>query len=549
VIPQLFLIAVATFASEDLTCIATGVLVAQGKLSFLDGVLACFAGILAGDVLLFLTGRIAGARALRWRPFARFLTPERVARGAEWLERKGVAVVFLSRFTPGLRLPTYFAAGMLPTRASSFLLYFLIASAIWTPVAVGVAAVFGEEVLHAIFVRRGETLAAFAITFGIVLLIFRGITPLLRAVHWRRLSSTAGRLVRWEFWPPWASYLPLAPYLLFLAVRHRSLTLFTAANPGIPTGGFAGESKSGILSHLQKVDNAVAPFTVLPASLDRSERIVEVQRFGLPVVLKPDIGERGVGVSIARTEAELEGCLKAAPGDTIVQQYVPGVEFGVFYYRYPHESRGRISSITEKRFPIVVGDGRHSLRELILRDPRAGLLVHVYEKLCKRSLDEAPSAGEVVQLVEIGSHCRGAVFLDGSHLKTPELEDAIDRVSQAHPGFYFGRFDIRAPSAEAFRRGEFRVIELNGVSAEATHIYDPSVSVLEAYRVMCRHWCVAFEIGAANRARGFSPTGWRAFVRLAVRCGSSPKKRSPSGRANSELRSLHGRSNVHRATG
>ena len=49
------------------------------------------------------------------------------------------------------------------------------------------------------------------------------------------------------------------------------------------------------------------------------------------------------------------------------------------------------------------------------------------------------------------------------------------------------------------------MIELNGVSAEATHIYDPATSVLEAYRVLFRQWRLAFEIGALNRDRDARP--------------------------------------------
>ncbi len=52
---------------------------------------------------------------------------------------------------------------------------------------------------------------------------------------------------------------------------------------------------------------------------------------------------------------------------------------------------------------------------------------------------------------ELGSHCRGSVFLDGGRLATPALEAGIDRISQAHPGFVFGRFDIRADSVESCR--------------------------------------------------------------------------------------------------
>ena len=93
----------------------------------------------------------------------------------------------------------------------------------------------------------------------------------------------------------------MAPYILFLAIRHRSLTLFTAANPGIPSGGFVGESKSAILGHLSPVPE----FAVLREELSADARFRAVKEFlsvhGLsyPIVLKPDIGERGTGVVIA----------------------------------------------------------------------------------------------------------------------------------------------------------------------------------------------------------------------------------------------------------
>src|SRR5439155_25073244 len=109
------------------------------------------------------------------------------------------------------------------------------------------------------------------------------------------------------------------------------------------------------------------------------------------------------------------------------------------------------------------------------------------------------------KLAEIGSHCRGAIFVDASSSKTGALERAIDRVAKSHSGFYFGRFDVRTPSVSALQQGEFTVLELNGVGAEATHIYDPLASLSEAYRVMRKHWRIAFEIGAENRQRGALP--------------------------------------------
>jgi membrane protein DedA with SNARE-associated domain len=524
---QLLLIALATLASEDLTCIATGVLIAQGQLGFVEGTAACLAGIFAGDMLLFLAGRIAGARALRWPPMARFLTPERVARGAEWLSRRGLVVVFLSRFTPGFRLPTYFAAGLLPTRMAAFAGFFLLASALWTPLIVGASAVFGEELLVALFARQYQGLAAFGVVFAVLIVAARLVRPLLDPSGRRRLAGFLKRKVQWEFWPAWAAYLPLAPYFIYLVIRHRSTTLFTSANPGIFSGGFVGESKSEILRHLSRVEDAVAEFDVIPASLDPAHRLAQAMRFmadaGLayPIVLKPDVGQRGAGVAVVRSPAELEAYLRGATGDTIVQRHVAGEEFGVFYYRYPHESRGRISSITHKRFPAVAGDGRRTLGELILDDPRAVCMSAAYERVARRPLDSVPAAGERVQLVELGSHCRGAVFADARGLNTPALEEAVERVSRAHPGFFFGRFDVRSPSIEGFREGRFLVLELNGVSGEAAHVYDPAVSIVEAYRTMARQWRIAFEIGSANRALGAQPMRLADFIALIAGGGAA----------------------------
>ena len=234
-----------------------------------------------------------------------------------------------------------------------------------------------------------------------------------------------------------------------------------------------------------------------------------------PVVLKPDAGQRGAGVAVIRSEGELATYLRRAPGPTIIQEYVAGAEFGVFYYRYPDQEKGQIFSVTDKRFPVVVGDGTSTLEQLILKDKRAVCMARFYLGKQKDRLWDTPAPGEPVQLVELGTHCRGAIFLDGAAVKTPALEEAIDRVSRSFAGFYFGRFDIRTPSVEDFKQGKnFKVIELNGVTSEATHIYDPANGLLTAYQTLCQQWRIAFEIGAQNRARGVQPTPVRTLVRL-----------------------------------
>src|SRR6202000_2621432 len=114
----------------------------------------------------------------------------------------------------------------------------------------------------------------------------------------------------------------------------------------------------------------------------------------LPVVVKPDAGQRGSGVSIIRSLEQLQEYLMRTPFPVIVQQYIPGEEYGVFYYRYPVEDRGRIFSVTEKRMPVLVGDGKRTLEELILADDRAVCMADFYLHKNSERIQEVPGMGE-----------------------------------------------------------------------------------------------------------------------------------------------------------
>ena len=155
------------------------------------------------------------------------------------------------------------------------------------------------------------------------------------------------------------------------------------------------------------------------------------------------------------------------------------------------------------------------LEELILAGPnRAVCMADFYLRKNAERIQTYRRWAEEVQLVEIGTHCRGAIFLDGGDTITPELEAVIDQIAQSFDGFYFGRFDIRVPSRQDFMAGRnLKIIELNGVTSEATHIYDPTMSLVNAYRVLFQQWRIAFEIGHFNRARGFRVTPVRELLR------------------------------------
>ena len=517
VVTVLGLLALATLVSEDLACISGGLFVAAGKLAFWPVVAACFTGIFMGDLLLVAAGWWGGRKALAAWPLRAWVSAEAVARAERWFARRGAYLILVSRFVPGTRLPTYVAAGILRVPLVKFVPWFVLACALWTPLLVGAAAFAGQAALG--WLARWSEASGVLLAAGVVawVLVKTGV----RLATWRgrRLwLSSWRRFSRWEFWPMWAVYPPVVVYGVWLAIRHRSFTVFTAANPGIGAGGgLVGESKSEILEGLAGAGERIAAWTVVAGgAVDERMRVVSdfTAAHGYPVVLKPDVGERGAGVVIARDESDVARVLAEEPGALIAQAYVPGVEYGVFYYRHPEAARGEVLAITDKRMLHVTGDGRRTLETLILADERAVCMAAFFVKKFGARLDEVPAAGERVGLTELGTHSRGALFLDGSHLITPELHTEVERVSQTFEGFYFGRYDVRAASEEAFCRGEFKVIELNGLTSEATSIYDPRHSVWFGWGMLCRQWRLAFEIGAANRAKGARGLAIREILRL-----------------------------------
>lgn len=502
-------IILATFVSEDLTCIAAGLLAASGQLAPWTAIPAAGAGIFLGDLGLYAIGRTIGRRALTRAPIAWFVHDEDVAQSQAWFEHRGPAVILLGRFVPGSRLPTYFAAGVVGIDFWRFALYAAVAVALWAPLLGGGAMLLGQRVLPLVELYELYILPAILVLALAMVLVTKFLVPAFTWRGRRMVLSRWRRLTHWEFWPPWVFYVPVLVHVLWLALRHRSLTLFTAVNPSIPAGGFIGESKSAILGGLTAHPRFVARTALIPAVLPPAEKVraarefMQSERLDWPVVLKPDAGQRGSGVAVVRSQDELEAYLGAIRADAVVQEHCQGAEFGVFYFRYPEAERGEIFAITTKHFPEVVGDGHATLERLILADERAVCMARFFLERHASRLWDVPAAGERVPLGEIGNHCRGAVFRDGTALRSEAMLAAFERISRGFEGFYFGRYDVVAPSLEALRAGEpFKIIELNGGTSEATSIYDPRNGVLDAYRVLFEQWRILFRIAAANVRRG-----------------------------------------------
>ncbi|MBX7258335.1 MAG: VTT domain-containing protein [Candidatus Hydrogenedentes bacterium] len=502
-----------TFILEDPTTVTCGILVAEGRMAFMTALVGLTVGIALGDLGLYAIGRAVGPNTVAWG----WVTQDRLDRVRHWFDRNVILAVFLSRFIPGTRLPTYVGAGIFQASVWRFLGAAVTASLLWTFLLLTAVVKLGEAVLPQL--GRFKWPVAIALIVAIILMQRRTSKRLLADNAPSEAVEPVASL--FEFWPPFVFYIPVGFYYAWLALRYRSFTLPTAVNPSIYSGGLIGESKSQILSLVPKEQRkwvaTHTPFmrpsadTPLETVLQQAERAMEEAGIAFPVVAKPDTGQRGAGVQRIPNAEELRRYLREFPANTpMVLQALVDLphEAGVLYYRNPRESRGHIMSVTLKEFPFVIGDGVHTLQELILADPRAVLIKDVYLRRHTAQLDRVLAEGERFRLVFAGNHAQGAVFRDGRDCITPELEARIHEIASSIPEFYFGRFDIRFESLDAFVRGEgLNIVEINGAGAEATHIWDARATLSNAYKTLFRQFRILFEIGAENRRRGHRALG------------------------------------------
>jgi membrane protein DedA with SNARE-associated domain len=501
-------LAVGTLISEDLTCIAAGLLIARGELNGLAGVAGCVVGILAGDVGLWGLGRIFGKVAMEWRWLGAHVTSVRSRKLSEWLDGHAGTAIVGSRFLPGSRVPLYVMAGIMRMPSARFAAWAAVATLLWTPPLVLLSAALG-----------GAVAARLPVLFGAAAIVAVAARQLASPSRRLRIAARLARWRRWEFWPMWLFYAPVAVHIARLAWRYGGITTITAANPGIPDGGTVGESKAAILGMLPA--DSTIPFALIDVGtiddrMNALRRVTSRRNWAFPLILKPDVGQRGAGVKLAKSSAEAAAYLAVQVGAVIVQPYHPGpFEAGVFYYRKPGAARGRILSITDKRFPTVVGDGRSTIEELIWRHPRYRLQAWTFLERHRDVLGRVLEGGEPFRLAIAGNHAQGTLFLDGRPLLTAALERRIDDIARGLPGFFVGRFDIRYSDEVAFKAGEdVAIVELNGATAESTNIYDPDSSLFNAYRQLFQQWSIVFEIGAANRSGGASVSSHRRLLDL-----------------------------------
>jgi hypothetical protein len=316
-------------------------------------------------------------------------------------------------------------------------------------------------------------------------------------------SNFITKLTHWEYWPFEVVYFPFFFYWLWLSIKARSFFFFSASNPSIATGGMFGESKYEVLN---LVPEEYKPNTIRiepSISFEQLKEILSKNNFKYPLIFKPDVGERGFMVKRIFSDADAIAYCEKFKLKFLVQELVDlPVECGVFYTRFPTEENGKVTSLVLKEMLIVTGDGRRTLRELILDKPRAKLQYDRLQHVFAQQLDDILEQGKDLELNSIGNHCLGTKFINGEALITEQLSKTFDAICKGIPGFYFGRFDLRCASFEDLYDGKIKVLELNGCGAEPGHIYASGFPLWNGLCILRTHWATLYSISMQNHKRG-----------------------------------------------
>jgi len=314
------------------------------------------------------------------------------------------------------------------------------------------------------------------------------------------------KVTHYEYWPMWAFYLPLFPYFLIKGIFKGNIFYFTNANPGVDEfGGLFFDSKNDIDKQIPQNFRPkailVKPFLIQ----NELKEFIEKMQFDYPVIIKPDNGERGKGVLKIENSEELLIVLSKIQTLHLVQEYIPYlVEFGVFIVYLPAKNKYKISSLTEKKFFEIIGNGKQTITELILQKERG---IAFYKELKVNSaldFNSIPNENETLIIHTHGNHCKGTQFADKCNEITAKMEEKFNELMKNLNGFYYGRFDIKVKSITDLESFEhLKIIEFNGVAAEPIHIYDNNMGYFKSLATFIQHWQYLDSISIYLKKKGY----------------------------------------------
>ena len=475
---QLFSLLMLPFAHEDLAILLGGYIVVNRIMPAGFVALCIYGGMVASDFALYGIG--AGARHLPW--LSRLAVDDRVRRCADLFKHSLLGFMVLCRVVPGVVFVAFVACGWMRVPLVRFAAASLLVSALYLPLMLCIVVFFGDALDDRVGLWTWPFLLCVLVAIGF---LRRQVFALgeadAAAVEpgdnvpkncWPKRNSRARAAMLRARLLPILFYFPLGLSWIGFALRYRSLTLPTVANPYPLPVGLWEEERSRLLLDVGPSERAwVADFVVMArssgqptlyADVEHARQALSAAGMAFPLIAKPDIGCQSawrIDDAVALREY-----LRGFPhGEKLLlQRLVPQAsEATVLYARLPGEQSGRILSLT------FCADGG----------------------------------------------CRDAC----RHI-TPELEARIDAIARSMREFYYGQFELRFSSCVELMRGEsFSIIGVRGIGGDAKYARDPILSLAEIYRRMVDQQRITFLIGDKNRARGFQPMNCVDVLKSMVR--------------------------------
>ena len=308
------------------------------------------------------------------------------------------------------------------------------------------------------------------------------------------------KILHWEHWPLLMFYIPNIPYAFVHGIVARNLVFYTAVNPGIRNSGIGSESKYKTLKLLPE---DYIPKSVLheeSSEIGNTLELLKKEGISYPMIVKPDVGFRGLLVKKIENENDLISYLEKYPVSIIIQEFLTHTnECGIFYYRHPDQEKGTVTSITLKEFLTIIGDGISTIKELVASDERAFLYYELIKDDPLIDWEMVPESGKHIKLSSIGNHSKGTRFINGNHLINDELIASMNALNHQVDGWYYGRLDVKYNTLEELNQGQFKILELNGILAEPTHIYDATkMNYWKALKTIRTHWKQLYKIAMYN---------------------------------------------------
>lgn len=221
------------------------------------------------------------------------------------------------------------------------------------------------------------------------------------------------------------------------------------------------------------------------SSNDLEDILDFVQRIGYPVVIKPNFGNQGKGVSLnLRDEAHVRDAFHIAKEyceQVLVEGYIPGKHYRVLVVN------GKVVACAQRIAAHVIGDGIHTIEELIHIENQNPLRGEDHEKpltklkvdsvmklLLKKNrltMDTVPKKGEIIYLRENDNLSTGGTAMDVTDHIHPQNADiainAANIIGLDIAGIDITTKDISSPMLE----DGGAVIEVNAAPGIRMHHY------------------------------------------------------------------------------